>query len=229
MTSLHPDTINFLTLIAENNTRHFFGIIKPLYEQVREQLVQFATDYINQLRTIDNSISEDVLPKKCLFRIYRDARRLKEGDPIYKINFGLFVGPDGKNDTHAGHYIHIQPGESFFGGGVYWPTSEELLNLRHYLSKYGKQYFALTSDKKFIKLFGKVQWTSTTKFPRWFDNQTPYLELVKQKQHLIYHKFTDKQVLDKDFMKRVLECSQIATPRFQFLNKWYTYTGRKKD
>lgn len=87
MTALHPDTINFLTLIAENNTRHFFGIIKPLYEQVRDQLINFSTDFIKQLKTMDDELSEDIAPKKCLFRIYRDARRLKEGDPIYKTNF----------------------------------------------------------------------------------------------------------------------------------------------
>ncbi len=227
MTALHPDTINFLTLIAENNTRHFFGIIKPLYEQVRDQLINFSTDFIKQLKTMDDELSEDIAPKKCLFRIYRDARRLKEGDPIYKTNFWLFVWPSGKNDTRAGYYLHIQPWKSFFGWGVYRPTSEELLNLRHYLTIYGKQYREITERKEFVRHFWSVQGEELSRPPRWFDLQTPYVDLVKKKQHLIYHPFSDTQVLEDNFMTLVLEQCKVAMERFHFLNAGYSYTKRK--
>lgn len=74
---MHPDTINFLKALSENNTRNFFGIIKPLYDQVREQLIVFTDDVIQEIKKFDDSIEDEVTAKKCLFRIYRDARRLK--------------------------------------------------------------------------------------------------------------------------------------------------------
>jgi uncharacterized protein (DUF2461 family) len=76
--TLHPDTINLLKTLSENNTRNFFGIIKPLYEDVRKQLITFTDQIINHLKKIDEDIKTEIQAKDCLFRIYRDARRLKE-------------------------------------------------------------------------------------------------------------------------------------------------------
>jgi uncharacterized protein (DUF2461 family) len=74
---MHPDTLNFLKALSENNNRNFFAIVKPLYDQVREQLIAFTDDVISEIKKFDESIDEDLTAKKCLFRIYRDARRLK--------------------------------------------------------------------------------------------------------------------------------------------------------
>jgi uncharacterized protein (TIGR02453 family) len=224
---MHPDTINFLKALSENNTRNFFGIIKPLYDQVREQLIAFTDDLIQEIKKFDDKIDEDLTAKKCLFRIYRDARRLKEGDPVYKKNFGFAISPSGKNDSRAGYYLHIQPWASFFGGGIYRPEPEELLNLRHYLLKYGDEYTKLTKNKEFVKEFGKVGGDELKRFPKWFFADSPHLDLIKKKQHLISHYYTDKEISHPDFKKLFLSHCKIAMPWFHFLNKAYHYTERQ--
>ena len=229
MSVLHPDTLNFLALIKENNSRHFFWIMKPLYEQVRDKLVDFAIELVNEVKKFDDSLSDTMQAKQCLFRIYRDARRLKEGDPVYKTNFWLHLAPNGKNDTRAWYYLHIQPWESFFGGWVYRPTSEELLNLRHYLLKHGDEYLTLTTNKEFVRQFGQIQGTVLQKTPRWFPKEHKYLGLIMRKQHLIYHKYTDAEIVDENFMELFVSHCKLAKDRFHFLNKGYAYNAWKSD
>ena len=224
---MHPDTLNFLKALSENNNRNFFAIVKPLYDQVREQLIAFTDDVISEIKKFDESIDEDLTAKKCLFRIYRDARRLKPWDPVYKKNFGFSISPSGKNDSRAGYYLHIQPKHSFFGGGTYRPEPSELLNLRHYLIRYADEYHKLIQNKNFVKEFWKVGGTSITRPPKGFFKDTPHLELIKKKQHLITHAYTDKEMSDPNFMNLFLHHCKIAMPWFHFLNKGYNYAERQ--
>lgn len=226
---LHPDTINFLKTLSENNNRNFFAIIKPHYEEIQKQLVIFANQVIWELKKIDDNLKADLQAKDCLFRIYRDARRLKEWDPVYKTNFGFAIGPNGKNDSRASYYLHIQANASFFGGGIYRPEPEWLLNLRHYLARHGDQYIRMTKDKIFVRQFWKVSWDCLTRPPKWFSKDSPHLDLLMKKQHLIMKKYSDKEVLAQDFINTFIDDCQLAMPFFHFLNTWYSYTWRKHE
>lgn len=92
---LHHATLEFLRAINEHNSRKFFGTIRPLYDEIWENLNEVCQELITQIAKIDPDYAE-LQPKDCLFRIYRDARRLKDGDPIYKNNFGMAIAPGGK-------------------------------------------------------------------------------------------------------------------------------------
>jgi uncharacterized protein (DUF2461 family) len=74
----HPDTINFLKTLKENNNRNFFAIIKPLYEEVHKQFLTTGDQIISLIKDFDETIEDSLNAKNCAFRIYRDARRLKE-------------------------------------------------------------------------------------------------------------------------------------------------------
>ena len=70
--------------------------------------------------------------KKSLFRIYRDTRFSKDKTP-YKTNIGASLGM-GKGSQKAGYYLHIEPGKSFLGGGIYMPESSALKAIRKEIS-----------------------------------------------------------------------------------------------
>ena len=86
MPSLHPATLEFLKAINEHNSRKYFASIRPLYDQIINDLEVFCQGIIDVLSNTDPRL-RGVTAKSCLFRIYRDARRIKDGDPIYKNNF----------------------------------------------------------------------------------------------------------------------------------------------
>lgn len=74
---LHPALFKFLDAIREENSRKYFASIRPLYDDIRANLNEFINAVIAELSKKD-SILSDIKAKQCLFRIYRDARRLKD-------------------------------------------------------------------------------------------------------------------------------------------------------
>lgn len=217
MTLLHPATLPFLREVQEHNSRKYFETVKPLYQDILISVQDFAKALIQQL-DIRNEQGTLVDIKDCMFRIYRDARRLKEWDPIYKNNFWFVLSPRGKKDTNAGYYVHLEPGNCMFAGGIYRPRPEDLLKLRQKLANKGDEYLKLTQNKEFIWRFGRVSWTTSTNIPRGFAKDIAYPELVKMKQHLIYHQYNDEDITKADFFDRILDDCRIAKPFFDRLN-----------
>lgn len=215
---LHPALFKFLDAIREENSRKYFASIRPLYDDIWSNLNEFINAVIAELSKKDTTLS-DIQAKQCLFRIYRDARRLKDWDPIYKHNRWAHITDTGKNSTKAGYYIHLQSGWSFLWWGIYRPNSEQLSKIRNFLTVHGDEYYDIISDKKFRSRFWSIQWETLSKLPRWFDKETPYQELIMKKQYLIYRYYTDEEVLSENFFDRLIEDCKIAKPFFDFINK----------
>ncbi len=72
---LHPALFAFLESIHEHNSRKYFASIRPLYDDIRQHLQDFFNLLITDL-SIGEPALADVQAKQCLFRVYRDARRL---------------------------------------------------------------------------------------------------------------------------------------------------------
>lgn len=215
---LHPALFKFLDAIREENSRKYFASIRPLYDDIWSNLNEFINAVIAELSKTNPNLST-IQARQCLFRIYRDARRLKEWDPIYKHNRWAHITGTGKNNTKAWYYLHLQSGGSFLWGGIYRPTSEQLLKVRNFLTLHGDEYYDIISNKKFKSRFWSIQWESLTKLPKWFDKETAYPELVMKKQYLIYHQYTDKEILDNNFFDKIIEDCLIAKPFFDFINR----------
>lgn len=74
--TIHPALFEFLNTIQEHNSRKYFASIRPLYDDIMHDRQGFIKALAKEFTNSDPSFAElDV--KKCLFRIYRDARRLK--------------------------------------------------------------------------------------------------------------------------------------------------------
>lgn len=221
---LHQSALTFLTSIQEHNSRKFFALVKPLYEEIHENLKQICQACIDQASKIDDWL-QWLTPKDCLFRIYRDARRLQDGDPIYKQNRWFVLSPWGKNSSLPGYYVHIEPWDkSFFWGWVYRPEPNHLRSLREYFAKHGDAYKKILKTASFKKAFWQPTGTSLTRPPKWFTPDTPHLDLIQQKQHLIYAPITDKQLSEtEDFVALITNYVKLAYPWMHFLTQGCLY------
>lgn len=224
MTSIHKSIFDFLKSIKEHNNRDFFAFAKPLYDQIQDNLLQRTAECMSELHRQLGVDFGDTNPKQCMFRIYRDARRLKEWDLLYKENFWMVMWPNGKNDSRARwFYLHIQSGESFFAWWLYRPEPADLARVRKFLSVNWERYYKIISNPEFVKRFGTVTWSSLTRLPKWFEQYADYLELIKMKQFLIQKSYTDQEVLSEDFMSQYVSDCKVAKPFFDLLNEWCDY------
>lgn len=217
MSTIHPALFEFIKAIQEHNSRKYFASIRPLYDDIMHDRQNFIKALGKEFTNYDPSFAE-LNVKTCLFRIYRDARRLKEWDPIYKNNFWALIHPEGKKTSKAAPYIHLQPGNSMFAGGIYRADNTELHKIRRYLTEQGSQYYTIIESKEFKQRFWRVSGNSLTNLPRWRDPETPYPELVKKKQFLIYRSYTDSEVLSDSFFSDIVQDYHIAKPFFDLLN-----------
>lgn len=182
-----------------------------------KNIKEICTESIKEISTFDPDVA-DLQPKDCLFRIYRDARRIKEWDPLYKQNRWMVITPGWKKSSLPGYYLHLQPGnKSFFWGWVYWPEPAQLRNLRHYLSKHWDEYKKIIKKRIFKTYFGDVRGEKLSRPPLGFKNYTHHLDLIQRKQHLIYTQLTDKEILEGDIVELYTQHAKAAYERMNFL------------
>src|ERR1035438_3350257 len=126
---LKKSTIDYLKELNENNNKAWFEKNKKGYEDAREDVENLVGELIQKLSGFDDAI-KGVNAQDCMFRIYKEARVVKEKIP-YKTHLGASIAPGGKRSGLAGYYLHIEPnGESFVAGGIWMPEKEPLYKIR---------------------------------------------------------------------------------------------------
>lgn len=226
--NIHPATLEFLNAIREKNSRAYFASIRPLYDDIVSNLHDFIRAVWKEISLIDPRY-EQLDVKKCFFRIYRDARMIKDGDYLYKYNRGVVIHPDGKKTKYPAPYLHLSPNQSFFWGGIYWTEAYELYNIRSYLTTYGDEYYNLIQKKEFLARFGSIEWDSLISLPRGRSGDIKYPELVKRKQRLLSHHYTDEEIISNSFFENIIEDYKISKQWLDFLAKWLQYDKRENN
>lgn len=122
---------DFLKLIEKNNNREWFNDNKNLFTEAQLDFQNFTEELITEMGKFDEHILK-IDAKKSLLRIYRDTRFSKDKTP-YKTYFGASLGM-GKMNSKAGFYLHVEPGKSFLGSGIYLPDSPVLKEIRKEIS-----------------------------------------------------------------------------------------------
>ena len=147
---MQSSTLQFLRTLEKNNNREWFNENKTIYQEAQQDVVSFVEKLIEEMATFDEEVGK-VDAKKSLFRIYRDTRFSKDKSP-YKTNFGASLGM-GKGSQKAGYYLHIEPGKSFLGGGIYKPEPSVLKTIRQEISAFGDEFLEILERDEFRNYF----------------------------------------------------------------------------
>ena len=211
------DTLPFLRELAANNNREWFNEQKPRFVSLQKELLDMIEHLLGQVIQRDPNFI-GVEAKRCLFRIYKDARFAK-GVP-YKTNFGIHIVASGHRADfeRAGFYLHIEPGASFIAGGAHSPSGEWLKRIRREIALRGDDFEAVLNDKIFKKWFGELQGASLVRPPAGYSAESPHLELLKRKAMLVSHALSDADVVDKKFISHCAKTFEIYQPFMDFLN-----------
>jgi len=211
--------LKFLKALAKNNNREWFDKNKQKYLDAKESFDEVVAYLLDEMVKFDASLG-GLDPKKLTFRIYRDVRFSKDKRP-YKNNMGAAISSVGKGLGSPGYYFQLQPdGKSFVGIGLFQPEPEKLAKVRQEIDYNGDALKKIFSEKKFKGNFRKF-WDEDTlkRIPKGYAEDHPHAEWLKLKSFIVTHEFTDKQVLDKKFMKQVLEVMRSSKPLIDFLNE----------
>jgi uncharacterized protein (TIGR02453 family) len=208
-----PALFEFLAELKTHNTREWFGKNKDRYERtVRDPMLGFIADLGTPLRKISDHVTADARPVGgSMFRIYRDIRFSKDKSP-YKTHLGAhFTHERGGRDAHApGFYLHLEPGRSRGGGGLWHPDGPSVAKIRARIVARPGEWSAV---RKRINVEGEA----LRRVPSGYDAGHPHSEDLKLKDFYVMESFSDRDVTGRDFMDRFLEACRNTNPLMRFL------------
>jgi len=214
---LQKSSIQFLSQLADNNNKPWFDAHKEEYLKVKEDFEALVTSVLAGLTEMDQ-VFIDRKAKDCIMRIYRDVRFSKDKSP-YKTNLGAGFGMGGGKNTGAGYYLHIQPGKSFAGGGMWQPEAPALKAIRQEIDYSFEDFSKIVDDKKFRKLFKQIDGDKLVKVPKGYAEDNPAIEYLKLKSFTVGTAISDKDITGKNAVSTIMEAFSTMKPFVDFLNK----------
>jgi uncharacterized protein (TIGR02453 family) len=218
-----PAALQFLADLAENNDRSWFKPRKDDYEAlVRQPMESLCVALAEQFEELRLPLEAD--PKRSPFRIYRDVRFSKDKSP-YKTAIGAgFPWIDSRGDElrprgAVSGYFHLEPGNIYFGGGMWRPERARLAAFREKLDRDPSAVFRAIEDDRFRSVFGSVTGDSLTRNPKGFPAQHPYGDLLRLKDVVFSRPLSDKDAFSAELPGIIAADLNAARPVFLFLDK----------
>lgn len=205
----------FLNKLKKNNNREWFNAHKDLYLEELGQMEAFAEALLEDLNTHD--VIETLSGKKSLYRIYRDTRFSGDKTPYKTWWSGHFTRAT--KYRRGGYYFHIEAGNTRIGGGFWGPVPADLKRVRDDIAFDPAPLQKIMKSKSFVRLFGSLEGEQLKTAPKGYDAGHAAIDLLRYKQFLLRRRFSDKEVLDKSFLKEVGLTFKGMRPFFDYMSE----------
>ncbi len=215
---IEKSTLTFLKDLSKNNNREWFNTNKDRYLASYENINSFADVLLLEMRKHDHI--DTVSGKKSLMRIYRDTRFSNDKTP-YKTYFGGGFRRATKK-LRGGYYFQIGPGKSLAAGGFFNPNPDDLFSIRTDMTYNFDEWQKLLKNKTLRKSFTELKGDKIITSPKGFTKENPAIELIRYKQFYFEKEFSDKEVLDKYFIKELNQTFKNLRPYFDYMSEVLT-------
>ncbi len=209
--------LSFLNQLKENNNREWFNDNKSLYEDARTEFETFINLLILKIKEFDSEIDVNGA-KDCMFRIYKDVRFSKDKSP-YKTNMGAYIAKGGRKSELAGYYMHVEPGGSFAGGGIYCPQPDILKKIREDIYINPENIKSILNEKSFKTTFPELYGDRLKTVPKGYPKDFKDGDLLKFKDYTVIKSLSDKDILSNTLIDKVIAIFKTQKPFNLYLNK----------
>lgn len=213
MTTIPTSSFDFLKQLAKNNHKDWMDDNRKTYQVSEKKLKAFYAEVQHGLN------KNDEIAKLKVFRINRDIRFSKDKTP-YNIHRSVSFSRAGAH-RRGGYYLRLEPGDkSVVAGGFFNPEPADLKRIRTEFQMDATEIRTILSDPKFVKTYGGEfdAWDPVKTAPKGFSKDDPNIDLIRLKNFVVTHRFTDKEVLAADFGKKVLHHFELLRPFFDYMS-----------
>ena len=218
ITVIEKKSIEFLKALSKNNNREWFNKHKDRYLEAHDNMTAFADALLFEMNKHDNI--ETLSGKKALFRIYRDVRFSKDKIPYNAHWSGSFKRATRK--LRGGYYFNIKPGNSLVAGGFWGPEPKDIKRIREDIDANYTDWRKLLAGKTLVKTFGGLIGEQVSSAPRGYAKDNPAIDLLRYKQFILKHSFTDKEVLSPRFLYQVNDTFKKMRPFLDHMSEVLT-------
>lgn len=215
----------FLTDLAQNNSRDWFLANAARYAQFKENYQALIGELLREMQAIDPHL-EPLTIKNCSFRIHKDLRFSKDKIP-YKTHLGIWLNTNRNWENAPGYYLHLEPGKSFVAGGIYFPPAAQLRKIRREIAFFHDELTDLLHENPFAAHFNGFDRDETNQLkngPKDFEKDHPAADYLKLKSFTFSHRLKDENVFSPHFTTEVLTQFSSMKPLLDFL-----YRGIETD
>ncbi len=215
-TSFGPGLFTFLGDLKRHNDRAWFAARKARYEaEVRDPMLELIADLGPRLKAVSPRFLADPRPVGgSMFRIYRDTRFASDKSPYKTHAAAHFPHRDAGKDVHApGFYLHLEPGGSFAGGGLWHPDAVGLKKVRDAIVARPAAWRAVCRKVR------EIEGDALARVPRGYEPEHPFAEDLKLKDFYTSVSFTEAEVLSPRFPARCAAAFRAASPLVEFLTR----------
>nr|WP_121273563.1 DUF2461 domain-containing protein [Pedobacter schmidteae] len=206
--------LQFLNNLADNNNREWFNAHKATFQEEQLHIENFAEGLLEKLSVHD--LIETPSGKKSLYRIYRDTRFSTDKTP-YKTHWsGSFKRATALR--RGGYYFQIEPGNSFIAGGFWGPVPADLKLIRDDIAFDPQPLRRILNHPVFLSTFKTLRGEQLKTTPKGFDADDEAIDLLRYKQFLLRRNFTDKEVLNIDFLQQADLTFRAMRPFFDYMS-----------
>lgn len=218
---LTSDALQFLYDLSQNNNRDWFEKNKKRYESVlKKPFEATVAAVIDRLLRFEPGFGP-LVPKDCIFRIYRDTRFSKDKTP-YKTNVAAAFTPkttkgNAEMMSYPGYYLSISFGSLEIGGGAYFLDKEPLHRVRTAIAQDPEAFRSLLNAQDFVKKYGGLAPSEVNKvMPPDLKDAAKQEPLLLNKQFYFMSELDPETVLRPDFPDFLAEHFQAGKP----MNDW---------
>jgi len=215
---LGPDFLRFLSELADHNERRWFEAQKPRYESsVRDPFLRLIADLAPRMRKLSPPFMADPSPVGgSMMRIYRDIRFARDKTP-YKTAVAAHFWPGaGKRDDVPAFYIHLEPGKSSFGGGLWRPAPPLAGKVRDAIAGRAARWRRIVGDLDSNLIFHQTGET-LKRVPPGYDAASSIADDLRRKDFIIGSQITDREVVSNGLIDLVASRCEAAMPYMRFL------------
>lgn len=203
------DLFQFLKELNSNNNRDWFQANKSRYESVvKDPLRMFVAAASERLKKLSKEFEAGAV-----FRINRDTRFSKDKSP-YKTNAAAHFPHRKAGAVHTpGFYLHLEPGNSMGGGGLWMPEPPLLAKVRNRIVSKTAEWKAV------VKSDIAIEGESLKRPPQGYDADHPFVNDLKRKSFIALTSFSDRDVCSASFLDRYIETCRDAASLVRFLTR----------
>ena len=214
-------TLEFLSNLKANNTKAWFDEHKKEFQKAQGDVLNTVVQLLVEIAEFDFDIATSHLdPKTCIMRINRDIRFSKDKTP-YNTNFFAFINKGGRKSPYAGYYLHVEPGASFIGGGIYMPEAATLDQIRQHIGHSFSEWQSIVCHKELLHFFpeGVKASGKLVRPPKGYESTNPAIEFLKCKDYYTQRFLSDHEVTDSALITSLSRTFKSVKPLIDFLNR----------
>lgn len=211
------DLLQFLEELEANNRKDWMDANRDWYLRVKSAFIQLVTELLERMIELEPGMAA-LQPKDCVFRQNRDIRFSANKSP-YKNNMAAYFAVGGKKSDGPGYYLHIQPGASFLGGGIYHPSPEVLKKIRLEIDYSGEELASILGKPTFREKFGELTGERLKTAPRDYAADHPYIHWLRMKSFEAGRALSDHELKSEKLIKLIMEHFREMKPFNDFMAK----------